>query len=292
MRGNMTRFRVTGMMVLILGLAIGTSSTASASTASAAPPTYAVNATANVRTEPSGSVARMGTVFAGERVEILCQDTGSRVSNGSNLWDFVQYQVDGTRGLVKRGWVADYLISTGRTSALPDVKFGNCPPIQTTPTSRIERPPSVDPPRTPRFDDKGVTDRLLFGGMSEFLQAHEALIGNGALRWDSDGCSVPIASEPRRSQPRGYDFRNACLRHDFGLHNYDGQKRLDETSFQRINDNFKNDMYSVCNGYKGWQSWKGVECRRIADVYTKAVRECGAPWSRCMERIKRWFDWI
>ena len=53
------------------------------------------------------------------------------------------------------------------------------------------------------------------------------------------------------------------------------QKRLTEELRKRVDDNFKNDLYNECNKYHGWESYKGVECRRIADIYHKFVRECG-----------------
>lgn len=34
-------------------------------------------------------------------------------------------------------------------------------------------------------------------------------------------------------------------------------------------------MYNVCKTYAGLQSYKGVECRAIADIYYEAVKEFG-----------------
>lgn len=44
---------------------------------------------------------------------------------------------------------------------------------------------------------------------------------------------------------------------------------------KRIDDNFKNDLYDVCKKFSGLQSFKGVECRRIADIYVAFVRKFG-----------------
>lgn len=44
---------------------------------------------------------------------------------------------------------------------------------------------------------------------------------------------------------------------------------------KRIDDNFKNDLYKYCSQFSGLQSYKGVECRRIADIYVAFVRKYG-----------------
>lgn len=126
------------------------------------------------------------------------------------------------------------------------------------------------------FDRVTQTDQLVFGvSMGAFLSARAADYGGTALDWSSDGCSVGPVSEPARSQPRGYDFRGACWRHDFGYRNYKRQSRLTEAARQRIDDRFHRDMYDVCDQYSGWRSARGVECRRIADVFYAVVRACG-----------------
>ena len=42
-----------------------------------------------------------------------------------------------------------------------------------------------------------------------------------------------------------------------------------------MDDNLRNDLYNLCNTFSGWQSYKGVECRRIADIYYAFVRKFG-----------------
>ena len=44
---------------------------------------------------------------------------------------------------------------------------------------------------------------------------------------------------------------------------------------KRVDDNFKKDLYKYCSGFSGIWSYKGVECRRIADLYVAAVRKFG-----------------
>ncbi|MCJ1363067.1 hypothetical protein MMC16_002173 [Acarospora aff. strigata] len=113
------------------------------------------------------------------------------------------------------------------------------------------------------------TDDLLFRtALSTFL-ARKAALQPPYLDWSDDGCSA----SPDR--PSGYNFLDSCKRHDFGYRNYKKQARFTETARKAIDGNFKTDLYNECNKYSGWQSYKGVECRRIADVYYNAVRAFG-----------------
>lgn len=140
---------------------------------------------------------------------------------------------------------------------------------------------------TPGFDPVASTDRLVFGSsMADFLSARASNFGGTSLDWTTDGCSVGPVPEPIRSQPRGYDFRGACWRHDFGYRNYKRQGRLTEAARQRIDDQFHRDMYAVCDTYAGWRAVRGVECRRIADIFYAVVRGCGQnPAPACPSQI-------
>lgn len=120
--------------------------TAGAGPAAAEPPfTFMVKNDANAREAPSTSAAVLGKIFAGERVQLLCQDAGETV-HGSAVWDLVQYQVDGTGGLTKMLWMHDNNLSTGRTDAVSGVRQGHCPAIRATPGSPIAAPTVTDPP--------------------------------------------------------------------------------------------------------------------------------------------------
>jgi hypothetical protein len=117
---------------------------------------YPMKAEQTVRLLPSTISDAMGTVWDNELIEIHCQDRGSSVQ-GSTLWDYIQYNVDGTGGLKKRGWVPDYYVKTGTTGPLSNVRQGDCPAPQTTPgpaasppplrTTPAPRPPSPPAPR-------------------------------------------------------------------------------------------------------------------------------------------------
>ena len=46
-----------------------------------------------------------------------------------------------------------------------------------------------------------------------------------------------------KSKPYGYDFTRSCYRHDFGYANYQEQKRFSEPNRQKIDENFRKDMF-------------------------------------------------
>lgn len=104
---------------------------------------YQMKAAQTVRVYPATTAAEMGSVWDGELVEIQCQDRGTSVG-GSTLWDYIQYEVDGTDGLVKRGWVPDYYVLTGTTDPLDGVKQGDCPAPLTEPGGRASAPAADD----------------------------------------------------------------------------------------------------------------------------------------------------
>lgn len=113
------------------------------------------------------------------------------------------------------------------------------------------------------------TDNILFQiPLGDFLKAKAARDPAG-LDWTDDGCS----KAPDR--PLGYNFLDSCKRHDFGYRNFKGQKRFTEDNRAKVDQRLKDDLYAECRKYSGLKSVKGVECRRIADVYYAAVRKYG-----------------
>jgi hypothetical protein len=112
-------------------------------------------------------------------------------------------------------------------------------------------------------DIPGVTDQYLYNtSLSNFSSIRNDRPYAGQLDWSSDACSWSP------DQPLGYNFTPACHRHDFGYRNYKKQSRFSEANRKRIDDNFKSDMYRICDG-----SWV---CNRAADAYYTAVRQFGA----------------
>ncbi|KAF5865966.1 hypothetical protein ETB97_001544 [Aspergillus alliaceus] len=114
-----------------------------------------------------------------------------------------------------------------------------------------------------------ATDNLIFKvSMKTFQKARKAK-NPSKCNWSSDNCS----KSP--DKPDGYNFIPSCQRHDFGYRNTKKQKRFTKAMKKRIDDNFKKDLYKYCSQFSGWSSWKGVECRRLADIYYAAVRKFG-----------------
>ncbi|KAF7597171.1 hypothetical protein BBP40_009510 [Aspergillus hancockii] len=114
-----------------------------------------------------------------------------------------------------------------------------------------------------------ATNNLIFKvSMKTFQKARKAK-NPSKCNWASDNCS----KSP--DKPDGYNFIPSCQRHDFGYRNTKKQKRFTKAMKKRIDDNFKKDLYKYCSQFSGWSSWKGVECRRLADIYHAAVRKFG-----------------
>ena len=114
-----------------------------------------------------------------------------------------------------------------------------------------------------RETSEEATDQLLFEAtISEFIEAREAEDPSD-LDWSSDGCS----NSPDNP---GYDFLNSCYRHDFGYRNYKAQDRFSDDNKDKIDTNFKNDLYDQC------ETEDNVDgCKKIADIYYWAVSNIG-----------------
>lgn len=122
-----------------------------------------------------------------------------------------------------------------------------------------------------------LTDQYMFTDSITTFQSHRNSKTPSCFDWSSDNCS----SSP--DKPAGFNFIPSCQRHDFGYRNTKKQGRHTEPLRKRIDDKFKEDLYAECSQYKGWESAKGVECRRIADVYYAAVRRCGD--GNCLDKV-------
>lgn len=128
------------LSVALFGLQSGTPAGAEATTA------YVVKQDANARDGATTEASIRGKVFAGEEVELLCQERGEAV-NGSDIWDLVQYKVDGSDDLYKILWMHDNSLDTGTSGPVSTVPQGNCPETQPDPgPRRTSAPPTPTPP--------------------------------------------------------------------------------------------------------------------------------------------------
>ena len=114
-----------------------------------------------------------------------------------------------------------------------------------------------------------VYDKLMFSDSMSTFMAAKAKKSPSCFDWSDDGCSCSPDDLGE------YDFLNPCKRHDFGYRNAKAMGRFDSAMKKRVDDSFKDDLYDVCNKFSGWESFKGVECRRIADIYVVFVRKFG-----------------
>lgn len=114
-----------------------------------------------------------------------------------------------------------------------------------------------------------ATDKLIFSVSIDSFEKSRKAKNPSKCNWSSDGCSWSP------DKPDGYNFIPSCHRHDFGYRNTKAQKRFTKAMKKKVDDNFKKDLYKYCARFSGLSSWKGVECRRLADIYVAFVRKYG-----------------
>ena len=111
-------------------------------------------------------------------------------------------------------------------------------------------------------DAQQLTDQYMYStSLTDFQQLRAEQPNGDILDWSSDGCS----NSP--DNPFGFNLVKACYRHDFGYRNYRDQGRFTEDNRLTIDNQFRDDMYEVCDG-----NWA---CNRFADTYYLAVRQFG-----------------
>ncbi|KAF2703325.1 hypothetical protein K504DRAFT_463691 [Pleomassaria siparia CBS 279.74] len=125
-----------------------------------------------------------------------------------------------------------------------------------------------------------ATDRLLFNTTIAAFESARNALNPATLDWSSDGCSYSP------DMPLGFDFLQACHRHDFGYRNYKEQSRFTAAAKAKIDSNLKADMYTQC-ATEG-NVFVVAACKAVADVYYEAVKEFGSKRSvEFLQRAKR-----
>ncbi|MBV2367101.1 phospholipase [Streptomonospora nanhaiensis] len=120
---------------------------------------------------------------------------------------------------------------------------------------------------------RSVTDTYLYDlSLTAFIETRDQAPYSDQLDWSSDSCSWSP------DQPIGYDFDPGCKRHDFGYRNYELQARFTEENRLRIDDNFRDDLYGICDG-----DWL---CRGVADIYYAAVRQFGGSGATTADALR------
>ncbi|MET7732937.1 phospholipase [Streptomyces sp. NPDC005402] len=83
--------------------------------------------------------------------------------------------------------------------------------------------------------------------------------------WSTDYCTTSP------DNPLGFEFKNACARHDFGYRNYKAAGTF-AADKDRLDDAFYADLKRVCASYTGA---KGSACLATAWTYYQAVSAFG-----------------
>ncbi|PGH00771.1 hypothetical protein AJ79_08109 [Helicocarpus griseus UAMH5409] len=160
------------------------------------------------------------------------------------------------------------IIPSVTTPNLPSATIPDIPKLPKLPD--FLKLPNLLPRATPSGSpsdetDKEATDRLLFSStIGEFENARDEK-DPPSLDWSSDGCS-------HSPDNPGYDYLPSCHRHDFGYRNYKDQDRFSDSNKEKIDKNFRDDMYNQCEQD---EPDKVDDCKRIADIYYWAVSRFG-----------------
>jgi hypothetical protein len=125
--------------------------------------------------------------------------------------------------------------------------------------------------------DLAYVEHLLYG-VSLWRFIATTAWGDRWFDWSNDGCSAPLVGSTGRS----FDFRAACIRHDFGYRNlqllerrYGGDGRFwTHTSRRRVDDQLYADMRTHCRS-RPW--WDEPPCFTWAATFYVAVRVAGGP---------------
>ncbi len=102
--------------------------------------------------------------------------------------------------------------------------------------------------------------------------------GDPWFDWTTDGCSAPLIGDTGLS----FDFRESCVRHDFGYRNLKllesrygtGRTYWSATTRKRVDQQFLNDMKAHC---RGRAFPLRPTCKWWADTFFRAVRIAGGP---------------
>ncbi|MEK7293057.1 MAG: phospholipase A2, partial [Actinomycetota bacterium] len=127
-------------------------------------------------------------------------------------------------------------------------------------------------PPDPATNDIETINHVMFDlDLITFIRQRSALRrAYPRLDWTTDGCSAPIVGESGRS----FNFRHACMRHDFGYRNYKARDMFTTDARVRIDTQFRQDLDATC-GPK-IRTFK-IRCIAWAEIFFTAVRLAGGP---------------
>lgn len=125
--------------------------------------------------------------------------------------------------------------------------------------------------------DWAYVSRLSFSVPLSTFTASRAT-GDPRFDWSTDGCSAPLIGDTGRS----FNFREACVRHDFGYRNLKlledryggGRTYWNAPNRERVDQQFATDMKAHC---RRRSLPLRPTCNLWADVFHRAVRIAGGP---------------
>ena len=120
--------------------------------------------------------------------------------------------------------------------------------------------------------DKQIVDHAVFEmSLRDFVRQRISLRrSHRHLDWSTDYCSAPIVGNEGRS----FNFRHACMRHDFAYRNYRRRGIFDAASRSAIDAVFHADLVSSCLPKRVSVR---LRCLSWAQVFFEAIRVAGGP---------------
>ena len=116
-------------------------------------------------------------------------------------------------------------------------------------------------------DRLAFVERQIDAPLADFLRARAT--ADPRFDWSTDGCSAPVVG----SRGLTFDFRDACLRHDFGYRNLKALGRFDAARKLRADERFLDDMRASCARRR--HALVRARCRDWALLFFLAVRRFG-----------------
>lgn len=130
--------------------------------------------------------------------------------------------------------------------------------------------PVAAPTATDPSGDAAVVEHLTFAtDLDGFMRERSARRRRHShLDWETDGCSAPVVGSTGRS----FNFRTACIRHDFAYRNFGRLGLLDAATRARVDEVFRLDLMSTC--LRKPTSLR-IRCLAWSEVFFAAVRAVG-----------------
>jgi hypothetical protein len=124
----------------------------------------------------------------------------------------------------------------------------------------------------PTSNDRQIVDHTVFEmSLRDFVRQRPSLRRQHRhLDWSTDYCSAPFVGNAGRS----FNFRHACMRHDFAYRNYRRLGLFDAAARSAIDAVFHADLVSSCLPKRVSVR---LRCLSWAQVFFETIRVVGGP---------------